>query len=73
MNLSEGALKWHEFTVSALGSSGVNLDHTTDHKSSYGTLTFERNHALLSIRQISPNNDVGSNDRLIAQVTIDYR
>jgi 3',5'-cyclic AMP phosphodiesterase CpdA len=72
-NLRANPVQWHEFTIAALGSSGVKLDHTTDHKNSYGLLEFGRSAVTLTLRQISPNNSVAEGDKIVGQIQIPYR
>jgi 3',5'-cyclic AMP phosphodiesterase CpdA len=48
-----GAEQWREFTVAALGSTGVKLNHTADNRNTYGILRFQRRTLSLELRQIS--------------------
>lgn len=72
-NLRATPEAWHEFTIAALGSTGVKVDHTSDRRNSYAVLDFRRQSVKLTIRQISAVNDIGSGEKTIAEVELPYR
>jgi len=65
--------EWREFTVAALGSTGVKLDHTADSRNSYGILQFGRQALSLRLRQISRSGHIPSHERTILSVDIPHK
>jgi hypothetical protein len=64
---------WHEVTVAALGSSGVTAGHRPNQANSYGILQFTREHLKLTVRKISADDSIPSEQRLVYSSSLPYK
>ncbi|HUP81252.1 MAG TPA: metallophosphoesterase, partial [Pirellula sp.] len=64
--------KWHEIAVAALGSSGVIGSHRPNQPNSYGLIEFERTGVRITIRKISADDAIPSDQRLVYAASLPY-
>jgi 3',5'-cyclic AMP phosphodiesterase CpdA len=65
--------KWHEIAVAALGSSGVVIDHRPNQPNSYGLIEFQRKSAVVTVRQISADDAIPHEQRLVYSAMLPYK
>lgn len=65
--------KWHEITISALGSSGVTANHRPNQPNSYGLIEFTREGVKLVVRNISADDSIPHDQRLVYSATLPYK
>jgi 3',5'-cyclic AMP phosphodiesterase CpdA len=64
---------WHEVTIAALGSSGVNAGHRPNVPNSYGIIEFLRDGAKLTVRNISSDGAIPHDQRMVYSAMVPYR
>jgi len=64
--------QWHEIAIGALGSSGVIASHRPNQPNSYGLLEFLREGAQLTVRQISADDAIPHQQRLVYSTVLPY-
>ncbi|WP_316235369.1 MULTISPECIES: metallophosphoesterase [unclassified Bradyrhizobium] len=64
---------WHEITIAALGSSGVNASHRPNVPNSYGLIEFLRDGARLTVRNISSDDAIHHDQRMVYSAIVPYR
>ena len=64
--------RWQEVTIAALGSSGVKPDHRPNVPNSYGLIEFTRVGAKLTVRNISADDAIPHDQRVVYSTTIPY-
>jgi 3',5'-cyclic AMP phosphodiesterase CpdA len=62
--------KWHEITIAALGSSGVTVGHRPNQPNGYGLIEFTREGVKLSVRNISADDAIPHDQRLVYSATL---
>jgi calcineurin-like phosphoesterase family protein len=67
--------KWHDITVAALGSSGVVISHRppSHPHTSYGLIEFLREGALITVRKISADDAIPSDQREVYSAMLRYK
>jgi hypothetical protein len=64
---------WHEFTIAALGSSGVTVNHRPNVPNSYGLIKFERSGVRITVRAISADDAISAAQREVYSILLPYR
>lgn len=64
-------VEWHDFTIAALGSTGVDIGHNQlDGKNVYGLLDFHRDHYRLRVREVSPTDSDSPTNGVVVDLEI---